>query len=122
MPYRHSSPKVSPTKGHHPRAKVLHNVESYQNVMNVILKAVHVRHKEHAKAVRGALLYSAEAVFKISMSSMHQFEPKPDASYEQRIQFNDSVSRLRTIHNQMLQRIRTLNKPPKENVCPIQQL
>jgi hypothetical protein len=102
--------------------KVFHNVDGYQTVMGVLLKAIHVRHKEHARSVCDALRYTAESVFKNCINSMQQFEPGPEGTHEQKIQFNDSVSRLRTLHNQTLQRIRDLTKPvelaPDESANP----
>ena len=109
--------KVSPTKGHHPRFPVLHHVEHYQNVMNVLLKAVHVRHKDHAKNVRDALTCAAGAIFNDTMTSMWAFEPGPEGTHEEKIRFNDSVSRLRTIHNQTMLRIRSLTRPKEEDLC-----
>jgi hypothetical protein len=91
-------------------------VEHYQNVMNVLLKAVHTRHKDHAKNVKDALTCAAGAVFNDTMKSMWAFEPGEEGTHEEKIRFNDSVSRLRTVHNQTLLRIRTLTNKPKEEV------
>lgn len=107
---------ISPTKGHHPREKVLHQVDVYNEVMSTILKAIHVRHKEHALAVRTSLLNANDAVFQHQMASMQQHRAQPDDELQKKIQFNDSVSRLRTLHNQMREKINDLARPKKEEI------
>jgi hypothetical protein len=109
------SPRVSERKGHRPRVPVLPQIDQYQRVMNIVLKAITVRDTEHAKNLREALYVTADSVFKCGMAQMEKYRPSKDDELHKKIQFNDSVTRLRTVHNQVLIRIRAL-EPKKEEV------
>lgn len=106
------SPPISPTKGHHPRFPVLPHVSRYQEAVSTVLNAVRIRHLPHGERVSSAMTALANALYQKVMAEMYTHDPV-DGGVDARIQFNDSVSRLRTIHNQTLKRIRQLTKPAK---------
>jgi hypothetical protein len=92
---------------------VLPQIDQYQRVMNILLKAISVRDPDHAKNLREAMYVTAESVFKNEMLLMEKYRPTKEDTLPKKIQFNDSVSRLRTVHNQTMIRIRAL-EPKKE--------
>lgn len=109
------SPRVSPRKGHRPRVPVLSQIDHYQKVMNILMKSLVVRDDDHAKNLRDSMYIVAESVFRAEMQFMEPHRPTKDAPLDKKIQFNDSVTRLRTVHNQVMVRVRKL-QPKKEEV------
>lgn len=99
---------ISPTKGHNPRFPVLRDVLTYEETMGVILNAVAFRHKYHGEAIKKSLKHLESCLYVSHREALRLLNPGKESLLEEKIRFNDSVSRIRTLHNKNLKRIREM--------------
>lgn len=100
-------------KGRTPRMRVFRPVETYQNTMGVLIKAVVLREQGHAFSVKKALMHAEDYIYKTTRDLLFRdFEANRDDSVEGKTRFNDSVSRLKFLHINSLYRIRGLKYVP----------
>lgn len=100
-------------RGKTPRLRVLRAVETYENTMGVLLKAVVIRHSGHVFEVKQALKHGEDFIYQQTRENLYKsFEPTPEGALEDKIRFNDSISHLRFVHKKVLARIRGLEYVP----------
>ena len=91
-----------------PRFKVLRQVSLYEDTIGPIISHTRINNDAEAPPIKKALRRVNQVVFQNFLSDLRKIPPKSDSPWEMVIQYDDSVSALRTRYNSFENKISKL--------------